>query len=100
MRTPVPRWVKCSNSRPIAVVSRDVEPASIPVAFREAPFRPYGQLCQVEHQVVGPQAGDVVRGVEAGERIVKVVGEKIRSSRLLASTCSQSGADILAAARS
>ncbi len=36
----------------------------------------YLALRQVEHQIVGAQAGDVHRRVEAGKRVVEVVGQK------------------------
>ena len=36
----------------------------------------HARLGQVKHQIVGPQAGDVHVGVEAGQRVVEVVGQK------------------------
>ncbi len=43
-----------------------------------APDAPAPGSCQVEHQIVRPQAGDVDAGVEAFQRIVEVVGQKHR----------------------
>ena len=63
-----------SKSRPIACRRLLKSPTSM----SSAAFKPgdRARLMQLEDQVVGPQAGDVGRGVPALERIVKVVGQE------------------------